>query len=97
MSVYTQYWLFLPIHCTVWLSLLSLSPLFPSFPGTLRFEQQVLLNPVIAISGEEIKAMQQFWGQNICFPTHLSLSDSPQAPTICFLLMSQPELFRVKL
>lgn len=42
-------------------------------PFTLRFEQQVLLNPVIAISGEEIKAMQQFWGQNICFPTHLSL------------------------
>lgn len=84
MSVYTQYWLFLPIHCTVWPSLLSLSPLFSSFPGTLRFEQQVLLNPVIAISGEEIKAMQQFWGQNICFPTHLSLRLSLRRPQFDF-------------
>lgn len=61
-------------------SCLSLSSLFSSFPCTLRFEQQVLLNPVIAISGEEIKAMQQFWGQNICFPTHLSLCVSPSGP-----------------
>ncbi len=60
--------------------LLSLSPLFSTFPGTLRFEQQVLLNPVIAISGEEIKAMQQFWGQNICFPTHLPLRLSLRPP-----------------
>lgn len=68
-----------------WLSIVlsgppvCLSLLFSSFPGTLHFEQQVLLNPVIAISDEEIKAMQQFWGQNICFPTHLSLT-LPQAP-----------------
>lgn len=79
MSAYTQYGLFLALHCTVWSSCLSLSLLFSSFPGTLHFEQQVLLNPVIAISDEEIKAMQQFWGQNICFPTHLSLT-LPQAP-----------------
>lgn len=61
-----------PLSC---LALPSVSiSFFPhSSPFTLRFEQQVLLNPVIAISGEEIKAMQQFWGQNICFPTHHSL------------------------
>ena len=65
--VYTWYWLFLPIHCA-------------ALPGTLGFEQQVLLNPVIAISDEEIKAMQQFWSQNICFPTHRSLSDFSSGP-----------------
>lgn len=65
-------------------SCLSHSSLFSSYPCTLRFEQQVLLNPVIAISGEEIKAMQQFWGQNICFPTHLSLRLSLRPPQFDF-------------
>lgn len=61
-----------PLSCLP-LPSVSISFFSSSLPGTLRFQQQVLLNPVIAISGEEIKAMQQFWGQNICFPTHLSL------------------------
>lgn len=79
MSVYTLHELFLAVQCTVWLS--RVFPLFSSLSGTLCFEQQVLLNPVIAISDEEIKAMQQFWGQNICFPTHLSLTH-PQVPIV---------------
>lgn len=61
MSVHTKLSLFLshPLYCLT-LPPVPLSSLFSSLPGTLRFEQQVLLNPVIAISGEEIKAMQQF-------------------------------------
>lgn len=73
---------------SVWL---PVTPLLSSSPGTLCFEQQVLPNPVIAISGEEIKAMQQFWGQNICFPTQSLSRDSP--PINCFFhLAFQPEI-----
>lgn len=37
-------------------------------PVLCAFEWQVLLNPVIAISDDEMKATQPLWGQNICFP-----------------------------
>lgn len=61
------------------------SPLSSSFPGTLHFEQQVLLNPVIAISDEEIKATQQFWGpEHLLSHLSLYLCNSPSGPLVLY-------------